>query len=241
VLITAPVLLEKKATQFINIQSVSAKTKKKLPIYSIDTNEKKAALTFNAAWGADDTDILLKILEDNGVLASFFFCGTWVDRFPEEARKIAAAGHDIANHGDTHAHVASLNLEQNKKEIQDCHDKIKAVTGIESNFYRPAYGEYNNTVITAAEELNYFTIQWDVDSLDWMARGKEHEINRVLNSKDLKNGSIILFHNDAKDTPITLRPILQGLVDKGFEIVPISELIHREGFSIDHTGRQRLN
>ena len=163
-MITAPVLLEKKAAQFINTHSVSARTKKKLPIYSVDTDEKKVAVTFNAAWGADDTDTLLKILEENDVLATFFFCGTWVDRFPEEARKFAAAGHDIANHGDTHAHVASLNLEQNKKEIKNCHDKIKAVTGVESIFYRPAYGEYNNTVIAAADEMNYYTIQWDVDT-----------------------------------------------------------------------------
>ncbi|MCL2456494.1 MAG: polysaccharide deacetylase family protein [Defluviitaleaceae bacterium] len=239
VLMSAPILLEKKATQFFNLQTVSAKTRKKLPIYSVETDEKKISLTFDAAWGADDTDVLLKILEENDVLATFFFCGTWVDKFPDALRKFAAAGHDIANHGDTHAHVSKLNLEQNKREIKNCHEKIKAVTGIEMNLYRPAYGEYNNTVLAAAEELNYFTVQWDVDSLDWQARGKQYEIDRVLNSKDLKNGSIILFHNDAKFTPQTLEIIIKGLKKKGYELVRVSDLIYKENFEIDHAGRQK--
>lgn len=239
-LLTAPIILEKKAAAIgFFTQTVQAKEKKKLPIYSVETDEKKVAITFDAAWGADDTDILLEILAKNEVLATFFFCGSWVDKYPEQLLKFAQAGHDIANHGDTHAHVAQLSLEQNKREIQGCHDKIKEATGIEMNLYRPAYGEYNNDVLTAAEELNYYTIQWDVDSLDWKALGVQQEIDRVLKHKDLKNGSIILFHNDAKYTPQTLGVVIAGLKEKGYEIVPVSELIIKENFDIDHTGRQK--
>jgi len=184
---------------------------------------------------------LLKILKDNDVITTFFLCGTWVDKYPEQVKKIAAVGHDIANHGNKHAHGAQLNLAQNKAEIQGCHDKIKAVTGIDANLFRPPYGEYTNTVLAAADELNYYTIQWDVDSLDWMAKGIQCEIDRVLKHKDLKNGSIVLFHNDAKYTPQTLDPIIKGLKAKGYQIVPVSQLIHKDNFSIDHTGRQKLN
>lgn len=220
--------------------AVLAQAEKKLPIYSVDIPEKKMSISFDAAWGADDTDTLLQILKDNDVIATFFLCGTWVDKYPEEVKKLAAHGHDIANHGNTHAHGAKLDLEGNKKEIQGCHDKIKAVVGTDANLFRPPYGEYNNTVITAAEELNYYTVQWDIDSHDWMAKGVEYEINRVLNHKDLQNGSIVLFHNDAKFTPQTLDPIIKGLKEKGFELVPISQLIHKENFEMDHAGRQRL-
>jgi len=216
------------------------KSEKKLPIYSVDIPDKKMSISFDAAWGADDTDTLLQILSDNNVLATFFLCGTWVDKYPEEVKKIGAAGHDLANHGNNHAHGAKLNLEQNKAEIKGCHDKIKAVAGVEANLFRPPYGEYNNTVITAAEELNYYTIQWDIDSHDWMAKGIEYEVNRVLNHKDLRNGSIVLFHNDAKYTPQTLDTIIKGLKEKGFELVPISQLIHKDNFEIDHAGRQKL-
>jgi polysaccharide deacetylase family sporulation protein PdaB len=218
---------------------VAAKDRK-LPIYSVERPDRKVSLSFDAAWGADDTDTLLQILKDNDVLTTFFLCGYWVDKHPEQVKKIAAAGHDIGNHGNTHAHGGQLSLEQNKKEIQDCHEKIKAVTGIEADLFRPPYGEYNNTVMTAAEELGYFVIQWDVDSLDWKKLGEQQEIDRVLNNKALQSGSIILFHNDAPNTPKTLDRIIKGLKEKGYEIVPISQLIHRENYFMDHTGRQKL-
>lgn len=79
------------------------------------------------------------------------------------------------------------------------------------------------------------------DSLDWKELGADHEINHVLNHKHLGNGSIILFHNDAKYTPDVLETIIKGLKDKGYEIVPISQLIHKENYYIDHEGRQIPN
>jgi len=212
-----------------------------LPIYSVDIPDPRISITFDAAWGADDTDTILQILADNNVRSTFFLCGYWVERYPDEVRKLVAGGHDVGNHGNTHAHGAQLSLEQNKAEIQGAHDKIRAITGLNASLFRPPYGEYNNTVISAAEALGYFTIQWDVDSHDWMNRGPEYQINRVLNHPDLQNGSIILFHNGARYTPQTLGTIIQGLRSKGFELVPISELIHTENFRLDHTGRQFLN
>lgn len=216
-------------------------TKKKLPIYCVETLEKKVAITFDAAWGADDTETLLTILREYNVKATFFICGYWVEKYPNEVKRIYEEGHDIGNHGNTHAHVAQLNLEQNKKEIQGAHDKVKSLLGIEMNLYRPPFGEYNNTVLEAAEEMGYYTIQWDVDSLDWMKKGVENEINQVLKHKRLGNGSILLFHNDAEFTPQALPIILKGLKDKGYEFIPISELIHKENYYMDHEGRQRLN
>ena len=104
--------------------------------------------------------------------------------------------------------------------------------------FRPPFGEYDNHVITGAEENGYYTIQWDVDSLDWKEQGEEAEINQVLSHKHLGNGSIILFHNDAKYTPKVLDTIIKGIKEKGFEIVPVSELILRDNFEINHEGRQ---
>lgn len=141
-------------------------SKKKLPIYSVDTPEKKIAISFDAAWGADDTDTILQILKEDDIKATFFLCGYWVKKYPENVKKIADAGHDIGNHGDTHAHGAKLSLEQNKAELMGVHQKIKDLLGIEMNLFRPPYGEYNNTVIEAADSLNYYTVQWDVDVID---------------------------------------------------------------------------
>ena len=200
---TAPLVLEKKVAQFFYV------------------NERRVALTFNAAFGADDTDILLEILRKNDVFATFFFCETWVDRYPEDLQKFAAAGHEIANHGNTHDHVARFSLGQKAGGILECRDKIKALTGIETTLYRPAYGECDNNVISEAEALNHLMVLWDVDSMDWLGRGID--IENILNS--VKNDSIIMFHNGAEFTPRALDAIIKGLKEKGYEIVPVSRLI----------------
>lgn len=223
-----------------NATASAAGNKRKLPIYSVETNEKKVALSFDAAWGADDTDTLLEILKSENIKATFFLCGYWIDEYPEEVKRIAEAGHDIGNHGNTHAHGAKLNLDQNKQEILGVHNKIKNLLGIEINLFRPPFGEYNNTVIEAADSLGYYTIQWDVDSHDWMNKGLEYEVDRVLNNKNLQNGSILLFHNDAKDTPKALPIIIKGLKAKGYSFVPISELIIKDNYYMDNTGRQKV-
>ena len=220
---------------------MSLNSNRLLPIYCVDRDDNKISISFDAAWGADDTDKLLEILKANNTRATFFLCGFWVDKYPDEVKKILADGHDIGNHGNTHAHGNKLNLEQNKQEILKAHNKIKELTNTESFLFRPPYGEYNNTVIQAARELNYYPVQWDVDSLDWKELGAEHELNHVLNHKKLKSGSIILFHNDAKYTPEVLDQIIKGLKNKGYELVPISELIYKDNYKINHEGRQILN
>ena len=146
----------------------------------------------------------------------------------------------MGNHSATHPHMSQQTAEQIAVELQKCHDNVKHLTGIEMDLFRPPFGEYDNEVIETATENGYYTIQWDVDSLDWKEQGAQAEINQVLNHKHLGKGSIILFHNDAKYTPQVLDTILKGLKGKGYDVVPISQLIHRGEFVIDHEGRQIL-
>lgn len=219
-------------------QTVYSAAERKLPIYSVDTEEKKIALTFDAAWGSDDTDELIAVLDKYNAKATFFVCGYWATDNAEALKKLYDAGHEIGNHGNTHAHVATLDLDNNIKEITGAHDAVKEILGVEMNLYRPAYGEYNNTVITAAEQSGYYTIQWDVDSLDWKEYGVEAEIKQVLEHKSLGNGSILLFHNDSPYTPEALDTILAKLTADGYELVKVSDLIYTEDYTIDANGRQ---
>ena len=223
---------------FYNLIAFAAKKGNDIPIYSVETMEKVVSITFDAAWGASDTDIILELLEKYNAKSTFFMCGYWIEKYPEEAKRIMNNGHDIANHGNKHAHVASLDYEGNIREIKDAHSIAFDILGIEMDLYRPPYGEYNDTVLKAARDLGYFTIQWDVDSLDWKREGVDKMVDRVLNHKNLKNGSILLFHNDLDDTPDALEIILNSLIDKGYSFKPISELIYRENFEQDITGRQ---
>lgn len=103
-------------------------------------------------------------MKENDVKATFFLCGYWVDKYPEEVKRIFEAGHTIGNHSNTHPHGNSLSLQKNIDEIKGCHEKVKKLLGIDMQLYRPPFGEYNDTVLTAAKECGYYAIQWDVDS-----------------------------------------------------------------------------
>ena len=83
-----------------------------------------------------------------------------------------------------------------------------------------------------------FSVVSHVDSLDWKDYGVESIIKTVLDHKNLQNGSIILCHNGAKYTAEALERLITGLQEKGYEIVPVSELIYREIYHMDVTGRQ---
>lgn len=136
-----------------------------LPIYCVDRGgEKVCSLTFDAAWDDSDTDILLEILGKYDVKATFFVVGSWVEKYPDSVKKFADAGHEIMNHSDTHPHIDQLSEQKVKEEIANCADKIEAVTGKRPTLFRGPYGEYNNTVIRAAEELGHKTLQWDVET-----------------------------------------------------------------------------
>lgn len=211
---------------------------KKLPIYNVDTSEQKIAFTMNCAWNADDIDSILATLEKHNVHITFFMVGDWVDKYPEAVKKISDAGHEIANHSDGHKHVNNLSLEENEKEVKICSDKIEAITGKRTTLYRGPYGEYNNTVIQAAENQNHITIQWSLDTLDYKGLTGDEMWSR-LNEK-LKNGDIILSHNGTEHTADSLDKILTNIKEKGFQVVTVSDLIYKDNYIIDNNGTQKL-
>lgn len=204
----------------------SAKTGKLLPIYSVDTQEKKVAITINCAWNADDIDIILNTLDKYKIHVTFFMVGDWIDKFPDAVKKIAVAGHEIGNHSNTHPHVNNLSLEKNEQQIRLCADKIEKLVGKRSNLYRGPYGEYNDVVIKAAQIQNHKTIQWSLDTLDYKGLTGEQMWERLKNK--IKQGDIILMHNGTKHTAESLDKIISNIQQKGFSVVPVSELIYKE-------------
>jgi peptidoglycan-N-acetylglucosamine deacetylase len=211
-------------------------TQRKLPIYSVETDEKKVAISFDAAWGDQFTQDILDILDKYNVKTTFFLVGFWVDKYPDMVKKIHDRGNEIGNHSTTHPHMSKLTKEQIIKELQVTGDKIKAITGYQPTVFRPPFGDYNNNLIETAESLGYYTIQWDVDSLDWKEMGVQPVVDRV--SRNVKKGSIVLFHNNAKYVAEYLPLVIERLQEQGYEIVPVSELIIKQDYFIDSTGRQ---
>ena len=211
---------------------------RELPIYSVETEEKKVALSFDAAWGNEDTQEILDILAKYNVRATFFMTGGWVESYPEDVKKIQAAGHDLGNHSENHKNMSQLTDEQCQEELMKVHNKVKELTGVEMNLFRPPYGDYDNHVITNAKACGYYAIQWSVDSLDWKDYGVDSIIKTVTEHKELKNGAIILMHNGAKYTHEALPTVIEKLQTAGYELVPISELIYKDNYHLDVTGRQ---
>ena len=216
--------------------AVAAAGTKLLPIYSVERDQKMVSLSFDAAWGNEDTQTLIDILGKYDVKVTFFVVGAWVDKYPESVKALSDAGHEVMNHSNDHAHFNTLSADEIAANINACSDKIQAVTGVRPTLFRPPYGEYNDRVVAAVRGMGMEPIQWDVDSLDWKELSAGEIYDRVTSK--VRPGSIILFHNAALHTPEALEDIIKYLLAQGYEIVPISRLILPEPYTIDHTGRQ---
>ena len=214
----------------------AAATERVLPVYSVERDGRFVSLTFDAAWGNEDTQTLIDILGRYGVKATFFVVGDWVDKYPESVRALHAAGHEVMNHSAKHPHMAKLSAQKIVSEINACSDKIEAVTGVRPTLFRCPYGEYDDNVISTVRSLGMTAIQWDTDSLDWKKLSAEEIAGRV--KEKARPGSIVLFHNAGLHTPEALPGIIEFFQSNGYSIVPVSELLLKGDTYIDHTGRQ---
>lgn len=209
---------------------------RKVPVYGVDTQEKVVALTFDAAWGADKTQGILDILEKHGVDGTFFLVGFWLDKYPEMTQKIVESGCDIGNHSNNHLNMSTLSKEKIAEELDYVTQKVKELTGKETKFFRPPFGDYNNTLLETVEEKNMIGVQWTVDSLDWKGLSATEILSRV--NKGVKNGSIILFHNNSDNILEALPLVIANLKNQGYKMVKLSELIYQEGYTVDSNGIQ---
>ena len=221
------------------VVGASASTRQ-LPIYCVQKDYKVVSISFDAAWGNEDTQQLIDTLAKYGVKATFFVVGEWVDKYPESVKALFDAGHEVMSHSNTHAHFNKLSPQEIVEDLNACGDKIEKVTGVRPTLFRCPYGEYDDHVINAVRSMGIEPIQWDVDSLDWKDLSAADITKRVTGK--VQPGSIVLFHNAAKHTPEALPGIIEKLLQDGYTFVPISELIVHgtcgQDYTIDHTGRQ---
>ncbi len=214
----------------------AASTTRQLPIYCVQRDQKVVAISFDAAWGNEDTQQLIDILGKYDVKATFFVVGDWVDKYPESVKALSEAGHAVMNHSNTHGHYPQMSAEEVIADLNACNDKVEAVTGVRPTLVRFPYGDYDDNSINAARSIGMEPIQWDVDSLDWKEILASEIIQRVTSK--VQPGSIVLFHNAAIHTPEALPTIIETLLQEGYTFVPISEILLDGEYTIDHTGRQ---
>lgn len=211
---------------------------KKVPIYSVETDEKAVALTFDAAWGAEKTLGILKTLEEKDARATFFLVSFWAEQYSDTLKTLAASDRiEIGTHSATHPYMSKLSKSQIALELSTSKELIESISGRTIELFRPPYGDYSDALIDTAKEQGLYTVQWDVDSLDWKNLSKEQIASRIVGS--CRNGSIVLMHNDGKHTLEALPAVIDGLRAKGFVFKTVGELIYKDNYTIDHTGRQK--
>lgn len=221
---------------FFRSKGAFLQTDGNIPIYSVQTEEKNIAITFDVNWGNSNTNKILDILDKYNIKATFFLIGNWIDDFPQEAQEIYKRGHEIGNHSNSHPDMTQISKESIIKEISTADVKIMKVTGKSTKLFRFPSGAYNGNSVEVIRNNGYHCIQWDVDSIDWKGQGVDKEYNRVM--KKTQPGSILLFHIDGKYTPETLPKIIEDLKAKGYKFVKVGDLIYEENYSVNHEGKQ---
>ena len=209
---------------------------RQLPIYCVERDQKVCSISFDAAWGADNTEKILDVLDEYGVKATFFVVSAWAEQYPDTAKAIVERGHELMNHSSKHDHYNSLTADQIVTDVNKCNDVIEALTGVRPTLIRCPFGEYDDHVISAIRSIGMEPIQWDVDSLDWKGISAS-EITKRVTSR-VGSGSIVLFHNAGEHTPEALPDILKYLRQEGYEVVPISQILLDGEYTINHEGRQ---
>lgn len=215
------------------------KTNRKVPIYEVDTTEKVVGISFDAAWGADKTRVIMDTLDQYECKATFFLVGFWVDKYSDIVKEIQERGFEIGTHSNTHPDFVKLDKATMKIELETSIQKIVDITGVTPKLFRAPFGSYNNSVLESAEELNLTTIQWSVDSLDWKGISANEICKNVLTK--VRPGGIILNHNNSDHIVEALPTILQTLKSQGYKITNIGNMIYQEDYTINQAGIQKKN
>lgn len=197
-------------------------------IYSVPTDKKIVALTFDISWGDTQAENVLKVLQENKVeKATFFLSSPWSSTHRHLVQKIDGAGYEIGSHGHKHDNYSGMSDDEVRKQIQTAHHILTDITGKAPNLIRMPNGDFNKRVLQIANNLGYKVIQSGTDSGDWKNPGVDMIVNRVVNKAH--PGDIILMHasDTCKQTHLALPAILEHLSAKGYRFVTVSELIQQ--------------
>ncbi|MFC5528056.1 polysaccharide deacetylase family sporulation protein PdaB [Cohnella yongneupensis] len=195
-------------------------------IFSVPTERKVVALTFDISWGEERAEPILEILKNKGVKnVTFFLSSPWSKTHPDIVKKIVDAGYEIGSHGHKHDNYSQYSDSEIQKQISVADGILKEMTGKSPNLIRMPNGDFDKRVLRIAETLNYKVIQWDTDSLDWKNPGVNTIIQRVITKAH--PGDIILMHasDSCKQTHLALPTIIDQLRAKGFDFVTVSQMI----------------
>lgn len=192
------------------------------PIFHGNISQPKVAFACNVFWGEEFLPDMLQTLSNQNTHITFFIGGSWAKKYPDLLADIANKGHELGNHTYSHPHPNTISKDKNKEQIVKTEDLVKEITGAKTTLYAPPYGEYNDTVLTAADELGYTTIMWTIDTIDWKRPPADIIKNRVI--KKLHNGAIILMH-PTEPTAKALPELITEIKKAGYTITTVSDIL----------------
>lgn len=185
----------------------------------------KVALTFDDGPDARYTARILDILQAEGVTATFFVVGEYVERYPETLKRIFNDGHLIANHSRTHADLALFDNEDIiAAELEPTSRAVERLTGFYPLIMRPPYGSLRQDSVRFLRENGWQIVRWSLDTFDWdsMRNSPEQILSRIQTQHH--NGAIILMHCNGPATTRVLPDLIRILRDLGYEFVAVTGL-----------------
>lgn len=212
-------------------------------LYRVDTQHKKIAITFDDGPSPTWTPRILEALREAGIKATFFMVGHHVRTYPEIARQVAHEGHAIGNHGFAHSVLLYYTPAEVEEEIKYTEMVIEEVTGQRTRYFRPPKAWLRPSVKTKIKDMGYEIVLWSLNSKDWVSFNHRYIVKYLV--RRVRNGDIVLFHDsgnvlsreggDRTQTVAAIPLLVEKLKNKGFEIVPLDELLHSRYQNSDPT------
>ncbi|MBQ9805041.1 MAG: polysaccharide deacetylase family protein [Clostridia bacterium] len=193
---------------------------------SVKTDDMRIALTFDDGPHPRQTAEILALLEQYGVRATFFMVGENVSNYPDAARAVVRAGHEVGNHTYSHEHIKNLNAERMEEELERCEDVLEELLEYHPHLFRPPEGKITPFVEECAEDGDYDLILWSLDTRDWEGKSADAIVQAVLNR--IQPGDIVLMHDYIGSNGNTVRALerlLPELLSRGYDLVTVSELL----------------
>ncbi|MCL6627484.1 MAG: polysaccharide deacetylase family protein [Alicyclobacillus shizuokensis] len=195
------------------------------PIYRGPREEKSACLMFNVSWGEEYIPAILQTLAAEGVKATFFLDGAWVEKHPQLSSQIARAGMDIGSHGSGHPDFRKLSNRQLTAQIAGSRERIEQTTGVRVDLVAPPAGSYDQRLVKLARQYGCYTILWTVDTIDWRRPPDSAIAERAL--AHAEPGMLVLMH-PTKPTVEALPHIIIGLREQGYSLKTVNQVVHEQ-------------
>jgi hypothetical protein len=199
------------------------------PKSTVDASKPMVALTFDDGPGKYE-DRILAAFQKYGGKGTFFFVGNQAEKYPDVVKRVAEAGHEVANHSYKHENLPKLSQAGATQSLAKTNEILRRLSGQSVSLVRPPYGATSSSVKAALQNQGQASILWSIDTLDWKTRNAKSSINIVL--QQVKDGDVILMHSIYAQSAEAAEALIPALQERGYQLVTVSELAKARGVSL---------